>query len=174
MLRQIHRGLWCQRQGKKLAELARLIARGQLLPADADAGNDSPDDDEDGADDDVDTLLAQAGLRREGLLPAQQVAQAAKPYHLWPENLPVLALWNEVQTLWLTGPAGATGLDAVAVQQHISRTPLRDLLPPGCRGRSKRRDALAWIWRGLRAMERSTLDAWAQQRKEDEAKNRKK
>lgn len=96
-----------------------------------------------------------AGLRREGPSRAQQRYLAAEPWHLWPEHLEVLSLWREVQTQWVTGPVGATGLSYPGVWSELGRRAW---------GPARRRDRL---FGELKTMERAALAEWARQRKEN-------
>lgn len=92
-------------QGKKLAQVARIQARGLLQTAqqteeDADALNDA---------------AAAWGLqvvRREGTGPDK--------CYLWPCNLPTWNIWQRLQTQWRTGPMGGRdGLDYAAVIRYL-------------------------------------------------------
>jgi hypothetical protein len=39
-------------------------------------------------------------------------------FHLLPENVPVLQLWGAVQTQWVHGMSGPTGLNWNSLRQH--------------------------------------------------------
>lgn len=129
-------------KGKKLAQVARLWARGQLQFSDP--GQSSEHDDE------FDEALAAMGFFRSEADEADAAApQEPEGYcYLWPCNLRVWMLWNRLQTQWCTGFQGRTGLDYASVIAY-----LRDV------ARVKRRD---WdeTFAGIQAMERAALDTW--------------
>jgi len=129
-----------RRQGKKLAKLVRLWASKQLLIA--------ADHDENQAT--VNTALAAWGLQIDGDTPAQ-----AEPdtFWIWPESLPVWALWQRLQTMWRISMAGRDGLDWASVTAWLERAE---------RIRHPRR--LADTLHCLRAMESAALDVWATER----------
>lgn len=76
---------------------------------------------------------------------------AAGVFHLWPEHVPALRLWNDLGTQWRVGMAGPIGLDYTAAEAYCR--------VEGIRG-SQRRERFA----ELRAMERAALRAWAAER----------
>lgn len=43
---------------------------------------------------------------------------AKRVFWLFPENLPVLRLWGQVQSQWVHGMAGPTGFNWPSVRQH--------------------------------------------------------
>ena len=76
-----------------------------------------------------------------------------KVFHLWPENVPVWALWNACARQWNEGMEGRTGLNLPGVEIVMQRTrvPLRK------RGR---------FWALLQSMEVAALDEWHKIREE--------
>lgn len=131
-----------RRQRKKLAQVARCQARGQLhIP--------QPDDDEPA---EFDEALAVFGLQQE-LDESDETQIADDKCYLWPCNVPVFNAWQGVQTQWRTGGMGErTGLDYDGVATY-----LYDVVRI-----KKRRWRETWI--GLQAMERATLEVWAEKR----------
>lgn len=130
-------------QRKKLAQVARIQARGQLyIPK---PGN----SDEPQAE--FDEALAAFGLLAEtqdGNEPPEEKC------YLWPCNVRTFNIWQGVQTQWrVGGMGGRTGLDYAGVAVY-----LREI----CRIRPSR----LWgeIWFGLQAMETAALNEYAEQR----------
>lgn len=76
--------------------------------------------------------------------------------YLWPCNVKVWALWQQVQTQWRVGVGGATGLDYAGVQAHLRAI--------GLRGKHYSR-----AWRCIRACEAGSLEGWAEKRRLEEA-----
>jgi hypothetical protein len=72
-------------------------------------------------------------------------------FHLWPENVLAWNHWKEVETQWRVGMAGATGLDYAGVRAWLLEAGLTD---------AERLD----VFRGIKACERGTLEAWADRR----------
>lgn len=141
MLWRVFQGV--RRQGKKLAQLARIQARGELhIPTPADA----PDDEQD----DFNATLAALGLEpgdADGAAPKEQKC------YLWPENVRTFGIWQGVQTQWRVGGMGSvTGLDYAAVLAY-----LREVA-------GLKRGAAKDIFGQLQAMEAAVLGEWARQR----------
>lgn len=88
-----------------------------------------------------------------GLLPKKGDAAAPDDkVYLWPENLPVWRLWNQLQTQWRGNAAGGRdGLDYGAVATYMREV---------ARIRPTRRWGEIWI--GIQAMERASLAVWAE------------
>lgn len=142
MLQGLPGGVRRARQGKKLTEAARLLARGELDVTTDHA--ESPDDEQDAA-------LAAFGL---------QLAERGQDrvFHLWPEHRRVLDLWFSVQTQWRVGMAGPTGLDYQGVEACIR---MSRIAPP-------RR--VPTLLAELQIMERAALAAWAEMRNDKPAR----
>lgn len=117
---------------KKLAEAARLLARGHLrLPGDEGEPNAV-----------VDEALAVWGLV------AEEAIELEKDFVLWPECIDTFNLWLAVQTQWLTAPAGnKTGLNYPGVEVCLNARRIR----------GKKRDE---VFRHLQAMEQAALNEW--------------
>lgn len=131
-------------QGKKLAQVARLWARGQLyIPRQG-----APDEPQA----EFDEALAALGLQAD----AEEGAQTPEDRcYLWPCNVRAFQVWQGVQTQWRVGGMGdRTGLDYAGVSVY-----LRDV----CRILPTRR-IWAEVWAGLQAMEAAALNVWAEQR----------
>lgn len=75
--------------------------------------------------------------------------------YLWPECVEVWGFWQQLQTQWRTGMAGATGLDYAAVRAYLDEQGIE----PG----SQRREIFAC----LQACESATLKAWEDLRAKD-------
>lgn len=84
-------------------EAARLMACGDLH-GEEDAAADLAE---------VDEALAAFGLVADW---SARGAPLVDTFCLWPENLPALNLFNDVQTQWKVGPLGPTGLDYPGVR----------------------------------------------------------
>ncbi len=125
-----------RRQRKKLAQVARLQASGQLSTQQ----NQAPDANF------IDALAA-FGLQDDGDDDDTQSTQQPKCY-LWPCNLATFNVWQGLQTQWREGMGGRTGLDYASVTSY-----LRDV----CRASGKEQ---VEIFRGLQAMEYAALDEW--------------
>lgn len=120
-------------QGKKLAALAGAVAASQSkAEPDAQARNANP-------------LLA-AIFRS-----SSDAAATGESHYLWPCNVGLWALWQDLQTQWRTGMGGATGLDYAGVRAYLEDAPVD--------GHSR-----AEVWAAVRACERATLQAWAKGR----------
>lgn len=132
------------RQGKKLIEAARLLARGELtLASDAD---EPPSD--------LDEALAAFGLV------ADDGDDGPPLFHLWPEHREALDCWFGIQTQWRVGMAGATGLDYAGVEAYLR---LRMVRAPARRVR---------LLHELQVMERATLDEWHRMQAERDRRQR--
>lgn len=129
-----------RRKRKKLAQVARIQARGLLYIPKQGEADDEPE---------FDDALAAFGL--------QQVDDDDNPApvphdkcYLWPCNVDAFVIWQQLQTQWRVGGMGVmTGLDYTAVIAY-----LRDV-----RGMTAR--AVKNIFPGLRAMESAALDEWS-------------
>ena len=128
-----------RRQRKKLAQVARLQASGQLhLPG----ANEDPLQE-------FDAALAAFGLQPDDASSDQPEDKC----YLWPCNLPTFNLWQRLQTQWRVGGMGsATGLDYAAVSAYLREV-------AGIKAR-----ALPEIFSALQAMEQASLQEWAKQR----------
>lgn len=132
-----------RRQRKKLAQVARLQARGQLyLPKQGNPNEPQAEFDE---------ALAALGLQAE----AQDGEQPPEDKcYLWPCNVHTFNIWQGVQTQWrVGGMGGRTGLDYDAVATYMREV---------CRIKPTRRWGEIWI--GLQAMEIAALNEYAEQR----------
>lgn len=72
-------------------------------------------------------------------------------FHLWPENVPTFNLWLSVQTQWVIGMNGRTGLDYSGVEVCMRLHQVRK--------KEQRK-----IFVGLQAMEQASLDEWLKKR----------
>ncbi len=72
-------------------------------------------------------------------------------FHLWPENVPTFNLWLSVQTQWVIGMNGRTGLDYSGVEVCMRLHQVR---------KKEQRE----IFVGLQAMEQASLDEWSKKR----------
>jgi len=72
-------------------------------------------------------------------------------FHLWPECLPLWALWQKLQTQWRTSMSGRDGLDYAGVSAY-----LRDV------ARIKPRE-FSETFACIQAMEIAALNEWAKQ-----------
>ncbi len=130
------------RQGKKLAQVARRQALGQLhIPKPNSA---EPNEERDEA------------AAYFGLICEEDEDDATPPSdkcYLWPCNIPAFNLWQNIQTQWRVGGLGyRTGLDYTSVIDYM-----RDV----CRIKPRHwKDMFA----GVQAMEQAALKAWAEQR----------
>lgn len=132
-----------RRQGKKLVEVARVQARGQLyIP-------------EPGTPDELTEAEVDEALRAFGLVRDRSEAQGDRggKCYLWPCNLPTFNLWQAVQTQWHRAGLGGTktGLHYEAVIAYM-----RDVLG------IKRKDR-AELFAGIKAMEVAAINTWAEQ-----------
>lgn len=98
-------------QGKKLAQAARLWARGQLQVSIGQSSND--------ASDTFDEALAAFGLCRSDARNDNTPTTQGYCY-LWPCNVATWQIWGRLQTQWRTGPMGGRdGLDYTAVIRYL-------------------------------------------------------
>ena len=93
----------------------------------------------------VDEAAAAMGL----YLVREVEREQADEFYLWPENLPALLLFNDVQTQWQVGPLGPTGLNYPGVRA----SPAFNRLPV---------DEREAIFEGACVMERAYLAALAE------------
>lgn len=133
-------------QSKKLAQVARIQARGQLhIPT---QGEDPDDTTE------IDEAAAAFGLQ---IVTQDDDDGGDKPEpqrdlcYLWPENVDTFNIWCKLQTQWRVGMSGASGLDYTAVAAY-----LRDVVGV------KKKD-LPERFEEIRAMEVAALNEWARQ-----------
>lgn len=132
-----------RRKRKKLAQVARCQARGQLhIPA------------QDAADEpaELDEALAAFGLQQEPADGPDGARVASSKCYLWPCNVPAFNLWQRVQTQWRVGWRGREGLDYAGVSAYM-----RDILA------IKPKDRAA-LFKGLQAMELAALEVYDQQK----------
>lgn len=135
-----------RREGKKLAQVARLWARGLLHIPTQGAGNDPQTE--------FDDALAAFSLVEE---PGEGcTSKTDEPCYLWPCNIRAFNVWMEIQTQWRTssdmGGSTRTGLDYAGVTAWL-RT------QPGLRPRARKE-----LMQCLHAMEVAALNAWSQMR----------
>jgi hypothetical protein len=97
------------------------------------------------ASEEMDEALAALGLECDDESDVDQ-----EVFWLWPENEEVFWLWAGLQTQWVIGMAGATGLNYSGVEVD-----LRMLVP-----KKKHRDYYLFI----KNMEQAALDEWASKR----------
>lgn len=137
-----------RRQGKKLAQAARLQATGQIV--------DTPDDDDDDDEpvNEVDAALAAFGMFR---VESVHLAKTGICY-IWPENHEIWRIWNRLQTQWRVGFFGRTGLDYAGVTAY-----LRDVW------RVKDRN-FAHIFMCIQTMEMAVLEEWEKKREQRQNK----
>lgn len=132
-------------QSKKLAQVARVQARGQLyIP---NQGEDPDDTTE------IDEAAAAFGLQITTEEEDDDEEDRPQPKqdlcYLWPDNVDTFNVWSQLQTQWRVGMSGATGLDYTAVAAY-----LRDVVG------IKKKD-LPERFAEIRAMEVATLNEWA-------------
>jgi len=125
-----------RRQRKKLAEVARHAALGQLVDEET----------EQQAETEVDTALAVFGLV------AMRNVETPDELYLWPENVATWNLFHALSTQWLVGMGGATGLNYEAVNIVMNHR------------RIARRDRNR-VFEEIQVMERATLKAWSEKKK---------
>jgi len=80
--------------------------------------------------------------------------------YLWPCNVRVYELWGKLQTQWYVGMHGREGLNYDAVLRYMREV---DHIRP-------RR--VPEIMECIRAMERAALEAWDEQRQQQQQSNR--
>ncbi|MGY8903204.1 MAG: DUF1799 domain-containing protein [Burkholderiales bacterium] len=137
----------CRSQGKKLAQAARLLARGDLL--------NEQEAKQHASNQELDTALAAFGLFAEG--PAASPA-ALPTFSLWPENLPLWQFWMQLQSQWRVGLQGPEGLDYAGVWSVLNNT---------VRPRQRRR-----YFSAIQAMEFASLQGYAERPKTPTPKHR--
>lgn len=128
-----------RRQGKKLAQVARIHARGQLhIPGSSHA-----------IEVEFDEALAAFGFAQDG----DSDGATDGICYLWPCNVKAFRIWQCLQTQWVESAVGVrTGLDYGAVAAY-----LRDVL-------CIKPKARASLFARIQAMEFACLDAWNQSR----------
>jgi hypothetical protein len=139
-----------RRQRKKLAQVARIQARGLLhLPR----NNEAQDDASDAAE--FDEALAAFGLQPAEQGDAPQGEGDLQPCYLWPCNVRTFKVWQGVQTQWRTS-SGMDGLHRTGLCYTAVYTYMREVL----RIRPTKR---YWheVWAGLQAMEIAAINEWA-------------
>lgn len=131
-------------QSKKLAQVARLQARGQLhIPQPGEDLDETPE---------FDDALAAFGLQP--IMDGGDNPEPVQDYcYLWPCNVAVFNLWQRLQTQWRVGADGPTGLDYTAVIAY-----LQDV------ARVRRKD-FDEVFAHVQAMENATLLEWQEQRR---------
>ena len=138
MLERVHQR--SGRQRKKLAQVARRWARGQLDLSSRDAPDEPKAFDE---------ALAAFGLQLDG----DTAPESEEKCYLWPCNVRTFCIWQRVQTQWRVGGMGdRTGLDYEAVICYLQQV---ERLKPKAHGE---------VFRGLQAMEFAALGVWAEKR----------
>jgi hypothetical protein len=121
--------------GKKLERVARLAALG-LIETEETLAQELEE---------VDEALAAIGLV------ATAPVSNLEDLHLWPENVLAWNLFNAVNTQWIVGVNGATGLNYQGVEVVMRKW------------RIKRRDEQR-VFREIQVMERATLRAWGERK----------
>ena len=124
--------------GKKLALAARLWARGEF----------NQGEDHDTQADHLDEQFAFFGL-----VPDRPALEPVKVFHLWPENVPVWALWNACAKQWDEGMDGRIRLNLPGVEIVMQRTHVP----------RRKRDR---FWSLLQVMETVALEEWRKLREE--------
>jgi len=70
--------------------------------------------------------------------------QAAKEFHVWPENMPAISLFSTLSTQWILGPGGATGLNYIPLFHRMDRMHLSE-------------QDYEWMFDDIRAIESAAL-----------------
>ena len=131
-------------QSKKLAQVARIQARGQLyIPNQGEDPDDTTEIDEAAAAFGIQITTEDVDDGGDRSPPKQDLC------YLWPDNVDTFNVWSQLQTQWRVGMSGATGLDYTAVTAY-----LREVVGV------KRKDLDEWF-KNFRAMEIATLNEWA-------------
>ena len=131
-------------QSKKLAQVARVQARGQLyIPNQGEDPDDTTEIDEAAAAFGLQITTEEDDDEEDRPQPKQDLC------YLWPDNVDTFNVWSQLQTQWRVGMSGATGLDYTAVAAY-----LRDVVG------IKKKD-LPERFAEIRAMEVATLNEWA-------------
>lgn len=87
-----------------------------------------------------------------GLVADGQLDLDSETFALWPENLPTFNLWQQIQTQWRVGGVGnPTGLDYAGIEAYMRLSGIR------------KKDQANFL-PGIQAMERATLNEWANQK----------
>jgi hypothetical protein len=86
-----------------------------------------------------------------GLYCEEELVIDEDEFWLWPENEEAFWTWCAVQTQWVTGMAGAVGLNYAGVESCLR---MRGL------GKGRRRQLFAMV----QVMEQSALEEWASKR----------
>ena len=136
-----------RRQGKKLAQVARIQARGQLHIPNTGSNHDPEAE--------FDEALEAFGLQEQGADESAMSSHARQSTqdkcYLWPCNVAAFIVWQNLRTQWRLGPDGrVTGLDYAGVSAYLVNT---------LRVKGSERAAL---FSSLQAMELSTLAALQQ------------
>ncbi len=76
---------------------------------------------------------------------------AEQEFHLWPDNVPTFNLWLGVQTQWIVGMNGRTGLNYGGIEVCMRLHQVR---------KKEQRE----MFIGLQAMEHAALDEWSKNR----------
>lgn len=87
--------------------------------------------------------------RLQQLAPPEVAEPDGDVVYLWPECVDAWNHWQQLQTQWRAGPAGATGLDYAGVRAYLDELGIE----PG----PERRE----LFECLRACENAALEAWA-------------
>ena len=132
------------RQRKKLAQVARLWARGQIHTPD-------PEDDNHAraapVSNTTETALAHFGVVAVGDVPAPVEYPT---FHLWPCNVATYNLWLACQTQWVRDMQGRCGLNYQGVEVVMRRMRLRG-------------EAADRHFFSLQTMEIAAINVWAEQ-----------
>ena len=91
---------------------------------------------------------AEGNTALDALFAARPAVANEDEVYLWPETVPIWNHWQEVQTQWRTGMAGATGLDYAGVMAYLGAVESDEEI---------RREAFS----AIREAERAVLSAWA-------------
>ncbi len=110
-----------------------MLARGELR---------FPDSDEASPEDAIADALAAIGLRAESGMAAEE------EFYLWPDNVAAFNLWLSIQTQWVIGMNGRTGLDYPGVEVCMRLHQVH---------KKEQREMFV----GLQAMEHAALDEWS-------------
>jgi len=139
-------------EGKKLAQVARIQARG-LLHIPKPTNSYAPGTE---LDAEFDESLAAWGLCQ-----ADDDGDAPPPpddkCYLWPCNVPAFNVWQAIQTQWRTA-SGMDGIHRTGLDYTGIATYMREVL----RMRPNRRWGEVWI--GLQAMEVAAINVWNERR----------
>lgn len=134
MSQRLRQGI--ERQSKKLAQVARHQALGEIF-------NEEGEQQDEGA---VDEALAAFGLV------AERQVEPPETIYLWPENVATWNLFQSVGTQWVEGPTGP-GINFASLKIAMGFM------------RIKRRDDPE-VFGEIKAMERATVLAWEERKKQ--------